>query len=478
METKNEMTRVASQNASGAADDFPAGFTPARILDVEIGQPLPDLPAVDAQVGQVYRRARLLVRLHGEPLGTMELSFGIEGLSARELAGEVWNALSTDICDHLSADGESLPEGLNASGIISHAPPACIQAREAFLERAPFASVVIATHDRTESLAGTLEALLDMDYPHFEVIVVDNAPGSDQTAEFVRQTYAGNPQIRYTREEYPGLAAAHNRGLSEVNASYVAFTDDDVLVDRFWLAEMMRGFEVMDRVGCVTGMIFPAEIETPAQEWIEQYGGFSKGYRQRIFDLHEHRIRHPLYPYAAGWFGSGASMAFDTAILRELGGFDPATGAGTLAQGGDDLSAFFQVVTAGYRLVYRPAAIVRHRHRRAYAGLQRQAYGYGVGLTAFFMKILMEQPQQIWTLASRAPAGLAYLISPQSRKNAKKQAGYPQELNRLEKKGMLSGPIAYLRSRRRAQKAGLFSAPAAKRMVTIPVTGREPGEET
>jgi GT2 family glycosyltransferase len=478
LDNKNTLTQIAQNNREGNHHDFGLDFSPVRILDLEISQPLPNDLALDAQAGQVYQRARVLVRLHGAPLGIVDLTFGTEGISAQELAGEIWNALSADIGQHLRSDGDPVPGYLDASGLPSRSQPRCIQDREDFLRHAPFASVVIATHNRTESLAATLTSILEMVYPGFEVIVVDNAPSSNQTADFISQTYGENHQVRYVREDYPGLAAAHNRGLVEVQDPYVAFTDDDVVVDRYWLAEMMRGFKVLDRVACVTGMIFPAEIETPAQEWIEQYGGFSKGYYQRIFDLQDHRIDHPLYPFAAGWFGSGASMAFDTATLRDLGGFDPSVGAGTLAQGGDDLSAFFQVVTAGYRLVYRPAAALRHWHRREYAGLRRQAYGYGVGLTAFLTKILIEQPRRIFTFGSRIPSGLAYLFHSDSRKNAKKQAGYPAELNWLERKGMLYGPLAYLRSRRRAQKAGVFSAPVIRMGYPLPVTGAEQEEDS
>ena len=46
------------------------------------------------------------------------------------------------------------------------------------------------------------------------------------------------------------------------------------------------------------------ELETPAQIWIEQYGGFHKGFEPRLYDLQEHRVTHPLYPYTAGTFGS------------------------------------------------------------------------------------------------------------------------------------------------------------------------------
>ena len=54
---------------------------------------------------------------------------------------------------------------------------------------APFISVVIATRDRADKLAKCLNSLLGMDYPNFDVIVVDNAPSSEKTAELIASRY-------------------------------------------------------------------------------------------------------------------------------------------------------------------------------------------------------------------------------------------------------------------------------------------------
>src|SRR5207248_1755899 len=79
----------------------------------------------------------------------------------------------------------------------------------------------------------------------------------------------------------------------------VAFTDDDAVVDPWWLLELARCFN-SERVAAVTGMILPAELETPSQFWLEQYGGFSKGFRKRLFDIYENRPNDRLFPYGVG----------------------------------------------------------------------------------------------------------------------------------------------------------------------------------
>lgn len=313
-------------------------------------------------------------------------------------------------------------------------------------------SVVVATRNRPRQLADCLRSLRDQTHAPALVVVVDDAPGGDLTPAVV-SCFARSGRVRYVEGPRVGLAAAHNRGVEEVATPLVAFTDDDVVADERWLEGIAAAFASTSDVGCVTGMIVPYELETRAQVLLEGYAGFSKGAERRVFDMGANRPADPLFPFAAGTLGSGANMAFSRDVLEELGGFDPALGAGTRAMGGDDLSAFFEVIQRGHRLVYEPAAVVWHRHPRDVPSLKRQVYGYGVGLTAYLTKCVLDRPRLVPSAFARLPAAAAHVFSPGSTKNARLPPDYPARLVRLERVGMLTGPFAYLASRREARRA-------------------------
>ena len=173
------------------------------------------------------------------------------------------------------------------------------------------------------------------------------------------------------------------------------------------------------------------------------------------FDSEELRIGYQSMTTPATTYDYNMKTRAFTKLKQQevLGGFDPALGAGTLAMGGDDLAAFFEMVAAGYTLVYEPAAIVYHRHRSDYADLQHQIYGYGVGLSAFLTHCLLKRPGRLLDVARKTPRGLAYLFSTRSPKNTRKAADYPAELTRLERRGFVAGPLAYLRSRRQVGRS-------------------------
>jgi GT2 family glycosyltransferase len=411
-------------------------------MEVHLDEPL---PRVEAEVGgRRYAGARILVRLHRHPLGVLELDLGGGAVSAEGLAREVRASLGDSVDEHLAADG--LPPALE---IPSHGlePPGRRCANDVSPVRRPFVSVVIATRDRPELLDACLRSLLAGSYAECEVLVVDNSPGDAATRRVVEERIPGDPRLRYLVEPRRGAGVARNHGLARAQGEIVAFLDDDLIVDHDWLRAIVGGFHVMPGVACVTALIMPVELETPAQQWLEEYGGFDKGYRRRVFDLSEHRLPDRLYPYSAGIFGSGASMAFETARLQELGGFDP-----RLATAGEDLDLFLKVLFAGGRIVYEPAALVWHRHPREYEALRRTMFNYGAGLSGLMTKWSLSRPGAAAAIAARLPAAALLALDPRSRKNAGKRHGYPKELTRRELTGMALGPGLYLRTAWRARR--------------------------
>ncbi|HEY7122635.1 MAG TPA: glycosyltransferase [Ktedonobacterales bacterium] len=434
---------------------------PARILEIELAQPIPALSACDER-GQSYRRALGVVRLHTQPLGFVEFQFDEHGVSAANCARQIWQCLREQINAHLQQDNLPPVTELDPAG-LPVALPRCIQEREELLEQAPFVSVIVPTHNRPHTLLPCLLSLLTLRYPHYEIIVVDNAPTMPETAKFVQEIMrkAPAPQVRYLREDRPGPSWARNCGMLAARGDILAFTDDDVMVDSYWLVELVRGFGRTENVACVTGCNLPLELETPSQFWYEAYGGVNwfqedGGPRwdltPRIFDLKEHRAKTPLYPYKAGIFGGGSSMAFTAAFLRSVQGFDPALGGGGPSRSGEDIAVFFQVVTRGYTLVYAPTALIYHRHRRDYRELQRQIYNYGVGITAYLTKSLLDAPHLLPDFFAQTCVAYFQSFFKQQRQSRKLPPHYPRELIKIRRKGMLYGPIAYLQGRRLARK--------------------------
>src|SRR5581483_2107176 len=191
-----------------------------------------------------------------------------------------------------------------------------------------------------------------------EIIVVDNAPSTGETCDLCKSY-----PVRYVRESRPGLNWAREAGSQAAANELILFTDDDVRVDRNWARQMAEPFSD-PAVGAVTGLVLPMELETNAQQLFEAYGGFGRGFVRRTFSPGNHLA------IAAGRVGAGASMAFRRSLLHSLGLFRSELDCGTPARSGGDHYAFYCLTSAGHTIVYNPAALCWHRHRRTLAELK------------------------------------------------------------------------------------------------------------
>lgn len=372
-----------------------------------------------------YEAVRILVRYRGRLLGWASVSNNPweQTISAERVRQTIVDQLGKELVR--STLGEQF-------GAVS----------EAVADRhLPSISVVICTRDRTDLLKGALEALLALDYPHREIIVIDNAPATTSTAEFVARL-----PVRYVKEERPGLDWARNRGIAEARHEIIAFTDDDVRPDRGWLRGIAAAFadpEIM----AVSGLVAPAELETEAQIQFElRYGGMLQYLDSFKFDGSKLSTRQLLW---ASKYGVGANMAFRRQVFEAVGNFDVALDVGTATCGGGDIEMFHRILAKGYSTFYEPRAFVWHRHRRSAEALSRQLQDNGRSFGAFLLTCDRNRtvPRwEIWKFAMFQWLGW-WLV---------RRLGVPGLLPRKlvvsELLGALDSPFAYRKAQLQAQQ--------------------------
>lgn len=436
------------------------GFSPALMLEVELTEPLPEV----RDDGQ-HRRAWILGRLHTEPVGARIVPLPPGGLTPDQLGGLLWREFREPVGARFAAAGLAPPQALTGDGLsIDPATWPFLVRRGEILASAPFISVVVCTRNRPSQLQACLHYLDRQAYPRFEVVIVDNAPSSDASRMVVSAwqheaaaRQPGGVPCRYVLEPRGGLSWARNAGVAAAAGEIIAFLDDDEEPDQHWLAEIARGFGRGPGIGCVSGMILPARLDTPPQEWFENAGGHSKGrgFSPAVFS--RHGPQSPLYPTPP--FGAGGNMAFRRETLARIGGFDVAMGAGTPTCGGEDTLALSLALLAGYEIAYEPSAFVRHHHYRDVDGLARQLHGYGVGVTAFYAALLRHRPSVLPQLLALVPSAIGYLRRPAAEPEALRE-DIPAELRRQHRRAIAGGAVAYARSVRRQSRLG---APGSRR---------------
>jgi GT2 family glycosyltransferase len=245
-------------------------------------------------------------------------------------------------------------------GLVDHErrpKPALKTVGRAFAE-VPFAadtagpriSVVVCSHNGEPTISRCLEGLGRLDYPDYELIVVDDG-STDRTAEI-----AAEFDVRLIRTENRGLSEARNTGLEAATGEIVAFTDDDAWPDPDWLRYLAHAFTSTDHAGIGGPNLVPNDAGTVESAVAHAPGGPT----------------HVLLSDEVAEHIPGCNMAFRREVLEAVGGFDP-----QFRIAGDDVDICWRLQERGWTIGFCPAAIVLHRRRSSVRRFLRQQVEYG-----------------------------------------------------------------------------------------------------
>src|SRR5829696_6171403 len=217
-------------------------------------------------------------------------------------------------------------------------------------EKWPRASVVVCAYQAQDTIEECLHSLMELDYPDYEVLVVDDG-STDATAQIARRF-----PVRLLSRDHLGLSGARNVGLEQAEGEFVAYIDADAQADPDWLTYLALALEVPGTAGA--GGPNPAPPDDPP---VAQCVALAPGGPIHVL-LDDERAEHV----------PGCNMAFWRERLLEIGGFDPIFRAA-----GDDVDVCWKLLDRGYDIRFHPSALVWHRRRDSVKAFWRQQLGYG-----------------------------------------------------------------------------------------------------
>ena len=219
------------------------------------------------------------------------------------------------------------------------------------IEKAPRVSVVVCAHNAAATLGPCLASLTRLDYPDFEMVVVDDG-SADDTADIA----AGFGNVRLIRlAENAGLSHARNVGLHAATGEVIAYTDADCEADESWLRHLVSTLQQGDFAGVGGPNLIPAGNVVAACV-ARSPGGPT----------------HVLLSDRTAEHVPGCNMAFWRDALENVGGFDARFRAA-----GDDVDLVWRLQDAGRTVGFAPAAQVWHHRRSSAAAYLGQQRGYG-----------------------------------------------------------------------------------------------------
>lgn len=191
-------------------------------------------------------------------------------------------------------------------------------------------SIVVPAYNAGETIGPLLDSLLNLDYPEYEIIIVNDG-STDRTKEIVERY-----PVRLINQPNRGASAARDAGFRVASGEIVAYVDSDVTVTRDWLRELVPAFSD-PTVAAATGQTIFLRNDTIAS-WL------------RSLDIARRNAHRKTYTRLA----NGPNSAFRRTVLEEVGGFDPRW------YHAEDTEVSYKIGLRGYRIQYVPGAIAYH----------------------------------------------------------------------------------------------------------------------
>ncbi|MBL8753110.1 MAG: glycosyltransferase [Planctomycetes bacterium] len=242
--------------------------------------------------------------------------------------------------------------------------------RERLLRRRPLVSVVVAGRNEEEIIAASVQSLLAQDYPHLEILVVDDH-SDDRTSAEVRP-FTEDPRVRLVRNAAErgrsGRPSASNLGLRLARGEFLVSLDADTTFDTKLVSSLLAPF-ADPRVGVVAGNVL-------IRNWRDNLLTRLQALEYAVaIDVNKRWCD----TRGAVLQASGAVGAFRREALVDVGGWEQ--------QLGEDTDVSLRMLKAGWRLRFAPEAIARTDCPRHLRVVMKQRFRWDRGgLRAFFKK--------------------------------------------------------------------------------------------
>jgi GT2 family glycosyltransferase len=220
----------------------------------------------------------------------------------------------------------------------------------ALLPEAPRVSVLVCSYNGGARLDACLRSMRSIDYPDYEVILVD-----DGSTDNTRAVAARFPEVRAIHQPNLGLSEARNVGLRATTGAVVAYTDSDCVVDPDWLSLLVY------QIGRTGAAAVGGPNLSPEDGRIAACVAASPGQPTHVLESDQVAEHIP-----------GCNMAYRREALLEINGFDP-----VYRKAGDDVDICWRLQHEGMWITFAPAAFVWHHRRQIVRAYLRQQFGYG-----------------------------------------------------------------------------------------------------
>lgn len=226
--------------------------------------------------------------------------------------------------------------------------------------------IIICTYNNKDIIGECLDHVQALHYENKKCIVIDDC-STDNTIKIIQQDY---PWVRViTKEKNSGPSISRNIAISQSSSKYIMFLDSDVLVEPFFLNNLMERMKQRnDKNISICGgklLLNNGRIDSTGGGIAKIGVGFDKNHKmpdEGGFYMGEEVMYVPT-----------AAMLIKRNVFKSIGNFDE-----TYFYGHEDTDFCWRAKIAGFKIYYEPSAIAHHHKNKTVNTMKKEVIYYGV----------------------------------------------------------------------------------------------------
>jgi cellulose synthase/poly-beta-1,6-N-acetylglucosamine synthase-like glycosyltransferase/peptidoglycan/xylan/chitin deacetylase (PgdA/CDA1 family)/spore germination protein YaaH len=230
----------------------------------------------------------------------------------------------------------------------------------------PPVSIIVPGYNEEVTVIKTIQSLLKIEYPAFEIIFVDDG-SKDKTYELVNLAYGHHPLVKVLTKPNGGKATALNFGINHAQNDFVVCIDADTQLKNDAIYHLMTYF-TDEEIGAVAGTVKVGNENNLITRWQSIEYITAQNMDRRAFDLINSITVVP-----------GAIGAFRKSAVFKAGGFT----YDTLAE---DCDLTMRILKQGYVVRNSDEAIAYTEAPETLSGLLKQRFRWSFGVMQSFWK--------------------------------------------------------------------------------------------
>ncbi len=234
------------------------------------------------------------------------------------------------------------------------------------MDKKDLVAIIVLNHNKKDDLLECLDSICKMDYGKFEVIVVDNG-SIDRSVEAIKNEF---PNIHLIESEINlGVAGGRNLGIKyankKFNYKFILFLDNDVIVEKYALSEMVKSFDADKSIGIVTPKCYM--INSPST--IGYAGGMTVNlFTGKIADIGNGEKDKGQFDQSKSIPSAGGLCLISRELLNKIGFYDERFNP----YGWEDVDLSLRARQKGFKIFYNHKAIIYHKGGKTGRGIIRE----------------------------------------------------------------------------------------------------------